>query len=371
MRGPHGTIPERAATQTTKTFHLHHQLLPKPGAVVVMKTLLKPVSLAATTVTRHLRPGISNAASKEILARASKLLLQSTHKSMQNGRGLSAGSIGGQRSIVTDATLKKLKKSIPDNISFKETPPYQAPGLCERQTNLILKELQKSKGSNRSANSENKGFTTELFASWVRIFTGDFKTTSISKASDLLQVYKKNGPYGLRAPGIGERYDDHSVAVFAAVEIQTEKGKKTVLGVFDCNDLGTDPETTASRETAARIGKTHVSDLSHAEANQNGAEGRRIRFLDVDGAYAHMMEYCKHHAALGHLDRDPQSLSEGPNVYYPSITHLKDGIQPLSPKDEQDLRTLLEEIYESEVEKFENMDYSQLVHKKNISDIRK
>jgi hypothetical protein len=331
----------------------------------MLKIAFNAAPLTASSLGQNAGAASRTAASRMQLDQASRLLMNSVHQNLRVPRGFPGSGAGASRSIVTDTTLNTLKKKIPDKVSFKESPPYQPHGRCEGQATQILMEIQKSRGSEPPVKQQAKGTVAELLAWWRKILTGDFKTVPLANAGDFLKTHKSKGPFGLRGPGLGEAYHDHALAVFAAIEIKTKSGPKTVLGVLDCNDLGTDPQTKASWETATKAGKSHVSKLSHEEANQNGAEARRIRFIDADALAAHMTEYWKHNVALEIMHPGPSLTSTLPN--HPTISYAKDGIRGLSPGEEKELRTLLEDIYDTEVEKFENQDYSWMAHRRNLA----
>ncbi len=159
----------------------------------------------------------------------------------------------------------------------------------------------------------------------------------------------------MRGLGLSEDYLDHAVAVFSVNKINVPgKGPRVVMGIIDCNDQATDPETKASWETAARLNKLHPSKLTHEEANQNGAHLRRIRFVDATALGDHVSKMTK---SYFHLIKDEQVLP-------PEVTSPKEKIPSLTPDEAEKLSKILVEIYDTpEVEKeFGNISYSHPEH---------
>lgn len=322
---------------------------------------------------QNLAQNIPRSIVKERKSCVTTMVMQGTYKNLQSKLNLPGIGSLGQRNIVSNATLHKLKSNTNSFILKNNVPPYQHPGECQGQAEKILKGLRGTQAVPRQKATENTSLLAKVSTAISTSFGGNFKIRDapITQSSELLQVYEKKGPYMIRGPGLSDIYDDHTLAVMAAVKIDMPHGPKTVVYALDCSDLSKDPQTEASWETASKTGKSHISQLSHEEANQNGAEARRIRFIDADALAKHMMEHYRHHQALGHTVPLPESTAKTPNVSHPKVMYAEDGIPRLTPREEAELQELLKEIYDyvddqgvEEVEKFKNADYSQLAHNK-------
>jgi hypothetical protein len=280
---------------------------------------------------------------KQLVAQASSLLLGGMSRALQSDKAFPGAGMGSKRSIVTGPTFDALIKATPKHISVEEAPPYQPPAACEAQAGKVLQsQLRKSTPQQSLSDKVRELFNTALGKT--------FSQRDIVTSDDLLDTYKKKGSCVLRGPGLGTGYRDHAINVFAVMEVPMKNGVKKVVCALDFNDRANDPETTASRETAASSGNRHVSELSHEEANKNGAKERRIRFIDADALAYRMKRFFLHYRA----DRDGTPIS-GSKAIYPKTQAIR-----LSPKEEQELTKILEQVYDTEVEKFADFDYSRL-----------
>jgi hypothetical protein len=266
-----------------------------------------------------------------------------------------------QRGLVTKATYGEVEKNIP-GVDFRTTMPYQEPEGCENQADKIIDALRKARPEEATEVLEpEKGFWNQLKIA----MTGDpsFERIRFSKADDLLHTFNKHGFFTLRGPGLatGMGMDDpyidgHSVAVFSVNQINVPgKGTKIVIGMMDCNDCADDPETNASKATVKETKKQYLSELTHEEANQNGAHLRRIRFVDADALSKHTNELYWHFKTCGD------------KIVSPEITFLKKDSLSLTPQEVDDLSKVLVGIYDKEVEKFEGCDYSWFAHNKEAN----
>lgn len=276
----------------------------------------------------------------------SKTLLQSASSILDNAfsRTLSRGFGQTERTLVTERTYKRLQEAIPGKIDVSKVPPYQKYGFCQVQATDIL--------NTRLAEARRADSTFSSTSLWGRVWDqvkeamrGKYMPGDLPPdAEGLLAKFNEKGVLFLRGPGLGEIYDDHVVVVFSVSKINVPgKGPKIVVGVIDCNDQATDPETMASRKTAAKMGKSHLSELTHEEANKNGAHLRRIRFMDGDSLLKHIRACAKQNM---HLILNDQML-------IPQISFPREGIPGLTPDESAKLSQILAEIYDTpEVEKF-------------------
>jgi hypothetical protein len=111
-----------------------------------------------------------------------------------------------------------------------------------------------------------------------------FKIIEFKESTNMLEAYKHNGAFVLRAPGLSEIYWDHAVVVTAVVESLVmnknwEKEIRQILYCLDGDDLGNDPRTNSVRKAAEKKGKL-LSDLNVKEADAHGAHLQRVRMID-------------------------------------------------------------------------------------------
>jgi len=280
--------------------------------------------------------------SKALLQSASSILDNALSRSLFNGFGQS------RRMLVTQQTYKSLQEAIPGKIDISKVSPYQKHGLCAGHATRILKtrlaEARQADSASSLALLWGKGWD-QVKEAMVGVCVPDSLPFN---AEELLAKFNEKGILTLRGPGLGESYNDHEVAVFSVSKINVPgKGPKIVVGVIDCNDQATDPETMASRVAAVRMGKSHPSELTHEEADKHGAHLRRIRFMDGDSLLKHIRactKQCMH-------------LIDNGEMSYPEIFVPRRGIPALTADESAKLSQILVEIYDTpEVEKFESQD---------------
>jgi len=297
------------------------------------------------------------------MAADSKALFMNARKILDNAslRTLSAqlnSDVGkSKRTLVTSQTYSKLQKIIPERIDVSKVPPYQEASLCERQARAIVgAKVKEAQREASSSSSQPKEVGIAKFLTQVKTLWGSkYDMEKWLSPDDLLARFNEKGMLILRGPGLGELYHDHAVAVFSVNKIHVPgKGPRIVMGLIDCNDRATDPETTASLETVAKLNKLHLHELTHEEANQNGAHLRRIRFVDATALGDHVLKMAKRYF---HLIMDKV-------IAPPEVTSPKEKIPSLTPDEAEKLSKILVEIYDTpEVEKeFGNPSDSHLEH---------
>lgn len=274
-------------------------------------------------------------------------MFQSASGILDNAFSRLSGKFGqSQRPIVTAQTFHRLQETIPGKIDVSKVPPYQKQGLCHVQAVDIMSARIAEASQAAPAPSSSRSWGS-LWDQVKKAIGGDIKVERLpANAEELLAKFEDKGILTLRGPGLDKNYDDHMVVIFSVSKINVPgKGPTIVVGAIDCNDKANDPETTASRETAARIGKSHPSELTHEEANKNGAHLRRIRFMDGDSLVKHVRDTAMNH--LGLID-DGKMLP-------PQIMLPRQRIPALTSDESLKLSQILTEIYDTpEVEKFEH-----------------
>jgi hypothetical protein len=281
--------------------------------------------------------------SRLLAEKASAIVIGGIKRKLLNQMAAPGAGIGSRKSFVTDTTHKQLNEIIPDKISFTQTPPFQEEEMCEIHANKVLTEQRKKYRASIPPVPNEDSPLDQVVAYFEKLLCGSHDSDDIKSAKELLDIYQRNGGYVLRGPGLSDQYRDHAVAVVSALKINTPSGPKTVLTALDCNDMSTDARTNASRKTAERLGKGHISELSHEEANKNGAQQQRIRFLEAESLARKMANnYSLYQMMLS-------NAITAPKVIY----HKTEGVK-LSPGEDAELGALLEEIYDEEVEKFES-----------------
>lgn len=252
-----------------------------------------------------------------------------------------------RRGIVTTPTFRLLTKHVGRYAAVDTVPPYQRHGGCLSHAINVLNALRaRSQGTSPPPSDEPAvdplGKLHGLWLKFKGAASGEYQFKNMGHANSLLRLYNEKGPFMFHAPGLGKGYADHALTVFAVLNVSTKTGVKIVLCAMDSSDVAADPQTTASREMARKCGKAHVSELSHEEANLHEADRRRIRFIDVESLTEHIWRtYLRYQNSGVH------------EIATPGVAYLKKGIDGLTPLEAQELRTLLERIYETdEVEKF-------------------
>lgn len=283
---------------------------------------------------------------------------QETHAFLRPLSGQLNSDLGkSKRTLVTSQTYNELQKIIPKKIDISKVPPYQETSLCGSQAKAIViakvKEAQRE-ASSSSSQPEEVGlakFLKQVKTLWAE----KYDIEQWLSPDDLLARFNEKGILILRGPGLGELYLDHTVTVFSANKINVPgKGPRIVMGIIDCNDRGTDPETKASWKALAKLNKLHPSELTHEEANQNGAHLRRIRFVDATALGDHVSVMTERYF---HLIMD--KVIPPPEIIFP-----KEKIPSLTPDESEKLSKILVEIYDTpEVEKeFGNISDRRLEH---------
>ena len=288
------------------------------------------------------------------------MLFQSASGILNNAisRTLSENFGQSKRTLVTEQTYKNLEKIIPERIDIGQGPPYQKWAMCyDHALDILLAHVADVHVQTEASPSSSTPLLGQFWEQVKKKIGGSpsYDQEELpSNGEELLSKFNENGFLVLRGLGlgaVGDDYRDHAVLVFSVSKINVpSKGPRVVAGVIDCNDQARDPETMASREAAAKMGKSHVSELTHEEANKNGAHLRRIRFMDGDALLKHMWKNI----------RQSEQLIESMMVGVPHIAFPLKKVPTLTADEADGLSKILVEIYDTpEVEKFEDQDFGR------------
>lgn len=310
-------------------------------------------SILGRNAANFMENNLPEANPKILLKNACKILNHAIDRTLFRQPDKNLGQ--SKRTLVTERTYNKLQEIIPKRIDIGKAPPYQEFSLCSRQAaDIMHAQATEARQAASSPSSQAEETSSKFWNLMKSLMSGRSETEGLpSDAEGLLAKFNERGILALRAPGLDENYSgDHAVVIFSASKINVPgKGPKIVVGMIDCNDLASDPETKASWTTAAKLGKSHPSELTHEEANKSGAHLRRIRFADSDTLIRHIKDCTKN---FGLLIQQEQ-------IRLPEITFPKEKIPPLTPHEAEKLSQILVEIYDTpEVEKFEEQSHRRL-----------
>lgn len=270
-----------------------------------------------------------------------------------------SSSIASQkRQIVTAAAKQQLDTIHPSLARLPYgVPPYQKPAMCEFQAADIITYAQAHSRPEvhgqpvSQSTQEDEGIWKTLLNALLN--EAPIDRTKLKSADQILQLYNKNGPFVMRAPELADPsqasdYEEHAIAVMAVVKVPiVGQGEKIVLCAIDCNDQGSDAETQSAQQHATQSGKA-LSELSHAEAEQHGADRRRIRLIDGDSVVTRLINYTAHSRASTH---------EGEST----LIFLKKGAPLLSDEQTDQLKELISNSW-NEVEDYSKDSYAHLKH---------
>jgi hypothetical protein len=281
----------------------------------------------------------------------------------ENWLSQTQSNIGSQRrGIVTVSAQEKLGNIHPSLIQLPlGVSAYQKRGGCVQQATEIIRganlQYAPETVSIPSGETEKKGDALlqrlmetldQVAAGVVQFMEGVMDTTRVKSADQLLDIYQKKGPFILRGPHLSDPtqellYEDHAIAVMAAVRVRIDGQEKIGFCTFDCNDKGTDKETTAARQRAAKLGK-ELCELTPEEVEGLGTGRRRIRPFDADPVVAHLF-------------RTTMGIWETHGVHMKSeVTFMTHGEPLLTDEQHDQLKVFFTEHWH-EVEKYTEVTY--------------
>lgn len=148
-----------------------------------------------------------------------------------------------------------------------------------------------------------------------------------------------------------------SVTVVAKVEIDGEE--KVFLIALDRSDDPRGEHMKIIEDLAKELGIKDVACMPQSVLNQHQdlkeeVDRLSIRLMEADSTIKHTNEWNEHYETVAlYIPR-------------PHIEYLKEGIKPISPEQEEQLKAAIVEAYrKGDVETYKDVDYSQLAQYQN------
>lgn len=363
----------RGTTQSNKnTFYIDRPigfLIKKIKYCMFSPLRRQSFSLAQNALTNTPSSSLNRMTIQQRRDEAISIVANSTFQAFNNIKN------GGSRCFVTASTYKKLNTAAPDLIDVpNKVKPYQRYRDCDLQTQDTLYAWEATLTQRRQADKtavvpkEENDFPLSFLPGFIKgllkppiIKRDDLGFRGLGKKT--LDFYQKHGAFGLRLPGLSQFYRQHVVPVLAVIEIEVNNEKKVVGFVLDCSDRNDDPATEASITMAKESGLVdkkgipHLNMLTHEQADSNGAHLYRIRLIDMDkaGELSHDVFRKFNFQAEGYFGTDDIRVDP------PEVIYFIQGLKRPSPKEESRLAEIFTEIYDSEVEKFDNFSFEKLI----------
>jgi hypothetical protein len=276
----------------------------------------------------------------------------------RSGSIIPSSSSMQNRSVVSKRTYDQLRKAIPREITVApDVPVVQSGGACDAYATKVLKgyAAQVSPQAKDSVEEMPKSLLERLKIK----FEGRKDTDSDRPQSgdQLLQRYYDNGAFIISGAGLANDYArhgyaNHSMPVTAVAKVEIDGEEKVFLVALDRSDDPRGEHMKIIEDLARELGIKNVARMTQSVLNQHQdlkeeVDRLSIRLMEADPTIKHTNEKDEHYETLGlYIPR-------------PHIEYLKEGIKPISPEQEEQLKAAIVDAYrKGDVETYKDVDYS-------------